>query len=92
MLDKNRLEYLLRRAIERQGSIEELDELRELLQQYNNGETAREIASLLAAYQATTLSTYTVDSKEVMITRILASDTTGEQMNPEVRVLNGWKR
>ena len=91
-MDINRLEYLLRRAITREGSIDEMDELKGLLQQYNNGETAREIDSLLAAYQTTDLEKYTVDSKEMMIARILASDTTGEQIVPRVRVLSGWKR
>ena len=85
------MEYLLRRAVVREASIDELDELRKLLQQYNNGETAREIESLLAVYQTTVLEDYTVDNKEMMITRILASDATGEQINPKVRMLSGWK-
>lgn len=71
--------------------MDELDELKGLLQQYNNGETAREIESLLAAYQTTDLEKYTGDNKEMMITRILASDITGEQMNLKVRVLSWWK-
>jgi hypothetical protein len=91
-VDINRLEYLLRRAITREGSLDELDELKGLLQQYNNGETVREIESLLAAYQMAALEEYTVDSREMMIARILASDTTGEQIVPRVRVLSGWKR
>ncbi len=91
-MDINRLEYLLRRAVEREGSMDELDELKGLLQRYNNGEAAHEIESLLAAYQTPDLEKYTIDSRERMIARILASDTTGEQTGSKIRVLSGWKR
>ncbi|MCO5237166.1 MAG: FecR family protein [Chitinophagaceae bacterium] len=91
-MDTNRLAYLLRRAIAREGSMDELDELRGLLRQYDDGATAGEIESLLAAYQTATLAKYTPDRKESMITGILESDTTGEQTYTKARILSVWKR
>lgn len=72
--------------------MDELDELRGLLRQYDDGATAGEIESLLAAYQTATLAKYTPDRKESMITGILESDTTGEQTYTKARILSVWKR